>query len=234
VGRQYAAQITPLLDRIAAATEQISQTPKGTVVLSVEPTFAQKWLVPRLADFYERYPEIDLELRSSAEVVDVAAHAADIALRYCQHESDTTDLDLVSDRPFSPYAAPGLLEFDGKNVPPEILAQKRLIGYYLTNLWPQWFATAGLRDLPPLNMTKHMPALLMIEYSVAGQGVLLLSSEMVEQELQSGKLVQLSDVGVKCGGYYLVINEAAGRRKAVRAFRDWVLSVSKSLRTQEQ
>ena len=75
-----------------------------------------------------------------------------------------------------------------------------------------------------------MQTLLTIEYAVARQGVLLLSSELVTKEVGEGKLVQLSDVGVQCGGYYLVTNAVARRRKAVLALRSWILEQSAGLR----
>ena len=57
-----------------------------------------------------------------------------------------------------------------------------------------------------------------------------MSIELVSKEVEDGKLVQLSDVGLQSGGVYLVVNETAGRRKPVRALRSWLLEQSQSLR----
>ena len=113
---------------------------------------------------------------------------------------------------------------------PEALAGEWLIGDYIPELWPSWFREAGLEAVPKLKLTTPMQTLLTIEYAVARQGVLLLSSDLVAAEVRDGKLIQLSDVGLRHGGYYLVTNEVAGRRKAVRALREWILEQSRDLR----
>lgn len=230
LGRWYAAQITPLMDQIAIATEQVTEKPKGVITLSVEPSLAQKWLVPRLGDFYEQFPDVEIVISSTAEVMDVNAHAVDMALRYCQDSTDVSAFDQVSNRPFHPYAAPGVVVFEGDRVAPEVLAEHWLIGDYIPELWPSWFQEAGLENVPKLKLTTPMQTLLTIEYAVAKQGVLLLSSDLVASEVRDGKLVLLSDVGVHMGGYYLVTNEIAARRKPVRALREWVLLQSEGLR----
>ena len=230
MGRQYAALVTPALDQIAVATEQVSSRVAGAVVVSAEPTIAQKWLVPRLGAFQDLYPDVDVQLESSTEVRDVGSHAVDVALRYCADTTRTEGFELVSDRPFYPYAAPGFAGLDLESLTPEVMATRWLIGDYITKLWPMWFQAAGVSDLPTLKITRPMQTLLTIEYAVAGQGILLLSSELVAPEVRDGKLVRLSDVCVACGGYYLVTNEAAARRRAVRLFREWLLEESLPLR----
>ena len=230
-GHSYAARISPALDQIALATEQLAHQPKGTIKLSAEPSLAQKWLVPRLGQFRERHPDIDIDLRATAEVVDIPAHAADMALRFCWNKTDVTGFDLVSDRPFYPYAAPDLAGSGPMSA--RELADHRLIGYYIEELWPMWFRAAGLEDIPDLKRTPPMQSLLGIEYAVSGQGVLLMSSDLVGPELRDGKLVQLSDIGVRCGAYYIVTNEKAARRRPVRLFREWLLEASAGLRNRD-
>ena len=230
-GHSYAAKISPALDQIALATEELVHQPKGTINLSPEPSFAQKWLVPRLGQFRERHPDIDIVLRATTELVDIPAHAADMALRFCWNKTDVSGFDLVSDRPFYPYAAPGLA--GSGPISARDLADHQLIGYYIEELWPMWFQAAGLDDIPDLKSTPPMQSLLGIEYAVSGQGILLMSSDLVGPEVRDGKLVQLSDIGVQCGAYYIVTNEKAARRRAVRLFREWVLEVSVGLRNRD-
>jgi len=158
------------------------------------------------------------------------AHAVDLALRYCQETTDVSQFEQVSNRPFYPYAAPGLIPFDGDCVKPEDLTQHWLIGDYIPELWPAWLREAGLNPVPRLKLTTPMQTLLTIEYAVARQGVLLISSDLVAAEVREGKLERLSDVGLQSGGYYLVTNEVAARRKTVRALKAWILEQSEGLR----
>jgi LysR family glycine cleavage system transcriptional activator len=230
LGRWYVAQITPLLDQIAIATEQVAEKPKGVITLSVEPSLAQKWLVPRLGGFYEQYPDVEIIITSTHEVVDVESHAVDMALRYFKETARAAGHSLVSDRPFYPYAAPSLVKTIGARVSPEGISKRWLITNYISELWPEWFQKAGLPEVPELKLTTPMKTLLTIEYAVAGQGIVLMSSDLVVNEVRDGKLVQLSDVGVQYGGYYLVANKTAARRKPVRALKAWILEQSAGLR----
>jgi DNA-binding transcriptional LysR family regulator len=227
-GCAYVEQISPALDQIAAATEQLMKRPAGTISLSAEPSFAQKWLVPRLGKFQALHPDVEVVLHASSDVVDVEAHAVDMALRFCWNDKDTDGYDLVSDRPFYPYAAPSLVGTDPISV--EEMAQHWLVGYYIPELWSMWFEEAGFSGARELKRTAAMQSLLGTEYAVSGQGLLLMSSDLVEPEVRDGKLVQLSDVGIHCGAYYLVTNKIAARRRAVRVFRDWLLEESAVLR----
>ncbi|MEJ6709354.1 MAG: hypothetical protein QNK92_11260 [Amylibacter sp.] len=95
--------------------------------------------------------------------------------------------DQLSNRPFHPYAAPGVVVFEGDRLAPEVLAKYWLIGDYIPELWPSWFRQAGLIDVPKLKLTTPMQTLLTIEYAVARQGVLLLSSDLVASEVCDGK-----------------------------------------------
>jgi LysR family glycine cleavage system transcriptional activator len=230
LGRWYAAQITPLLDQIAVVTEHVSEKPKGVITLSVEPSFAQKWLVPRLGGFQDLYPDVDIVLSSTEEIIDVDAHAADMAIRFCSIGHDVSNFKLVSDQSFYPYAAPGLVETSDGWAAPQNIECRWLITNYISELWPMWFAQAGHVPSAALKLTRPMKSLLTIEYAVARQGILLMSADLVNQELREGKLVQLSDVGVYYGGYYVVTNRIAARRKPVRALQDWLLEQSVGLR----
>ena len=69
-----------------------------------------------------------------------------------------------------------------------------------------------------------MSSFLEVEAAIAGQGVLLISDEVVESEVRQGRLVQLSDVGFQEGSYQLLHGDGVLRRKAARVFRDWLLA----------
>ena len=68
-------------------------------------------------------------------------------------------------------------------------------------------------------MTSHLE----VEAAIAGQGVLLISADVVESEVQAGRLVRLSDVGFRQGSYQLLHGEGVLRRKSARVFREWLM-----------
>jgi len=82
VGARYLAWLTPAFDRIAEASEIFAEAPAGRIVVDSEALFAAKWLIPRLGDFYARFPEIDLRLDATRDLADLARYQADLAIRY--------------------------------------------------------------------------------------------------------------------------------------------------------
>jgi LysR family glycine cleavage system transcriptional activator len=221
-GSTYLAEITPALDQIAQATEALSVPPKGTVTLTTESTLAQKWLVPRLGNLRNRHPEIDLRISVSPQVMDIDAHDFDMAIRYLRSEPKE-GFDLLSPSLVRAYAAPDFAPLVDGKLNLSGIAAGPLIEEATFRLWPEWFSQAGLQDVQHLNLPHPLSALLAIQSAVARLGAVLMDKHLCEPEIQSGALVELSPVEIACGGYYLAVNVSAGRRKAVRAVRQWLL-----------
>jgi DNA-binding transcriptional LysR family regulator len=222
-GAAYLAQISPALDAIAYATEGLAETPQGTITVNSEPLFATKWLVPRLAAFTATHPEVDVRLEASRHLADVTRYEADLAIRFVHPGGVYPGSELISDAPLRPFASPNLV-----GVP--ITTPRDLLGYPLlrdrTNgTWNVWFDKAGgvaPGEVP--QFTWRMSSVLAVEAAISGQGVLLVSTEVVAGEVAAGRLVQVSDIGFHEGGYHLIHAEGAVRRKAVRVFRDWLIA----------
>ena len=221
-GRAYLSEITPALDRIAYATEALTVPPKGTVTLTTENTVAQKWLIPRLANLKARHPEVELKLSVTTQLMDIEAHDFDLGLRYLRNQS-VEGYHLLFQSAVRAYAAPGLVGASDEKLDVRALASGPLIEEATFQLWPEWFALMGQEETPDLALPHPLSALLAIQSAVAGLGAVLMDKNLCEQELKSGALVELSQVEIPFGGYYLAVNARAGRRKAVRAVCQWLL-----------
>ncbi|MDU8913429.1 LysR substrate-binding domain-containing protein [Aestuariicoccus sp. MJ-SS9] len=221
-GRAYLAEITPAFDLISQATEALSVPPAGTVTLTTENTVAQKWLIPRLAGFRARHPDIDLKLSVTSKVMDIEAHDFDMGLRYLRSEP-AEGYHLIFRSCVRAYAAPGFVPIAGGKVDLRELARGPLIEDATFRLWPEWFQKAGLKDVPDLNLPHPLSAILAIQSAVAGLGAVLMDKNLCEPERLSGALVEIADVEIPFGGYFLAINSRAWRRKAVRAVCEWLL-----------
>ena len=221
-GREYLPQIIEAFDQIALATEALAVPAKGVVTLTTENTVAQQWLVPRLANLRAAHPDIDLRLSISTDVMDIEAHDFDLGLRYLR--SDTAeDHDKIFPCTVEAFASPRLIEslggLDGfRSIPADLLIEEATF-----RLWGEWFESCGL-DMPKRKNPPHpLNALLTIQSAVAGLGFILQDEHLCEPEIRAGTLVRLADVQFPYGGYYLAVNERAGRRKAVRAVRQWLI-----------
>lgn len=231
-GRAFLSEITPAFDRIAHATEALSVLPQGTVTLTTENTVAQKWLIPRLAGLRARHPDIDLKLSVTTKVMDIEAHDFDMGLRYVLTEPGEK-YHLLFRSAVRAYAAPDFAPMSNGKVDLRGLATGPLIEEATFRLWPEWFRQAGLDNVPDLNLPHPLSAILAIQSAVAGLGAVLMDKNLCEPERQSGALVELADVEIVFGGYYLVVNTRAGRRKAVRAVRQWLMEECTSAEAKE-
>jgi DNA-binding transcriptional LysR family regulator len=221
-GAAYLAQVTPALDAIAHATEGLAETPQGTVTVNAETLFATKWLVPRLGGFAAKHPEVDIRLEASRHLADVARYEADLAIRFVRPGGRYPGSELLSDAPLHPYAAPDLLGAP-LGSPREVLSYP-LLRDRTSGTWDLWFSMAG--GVEPEEVPQfvwRMSSVLAVEAAVAGQGILLVSDEVVAGEVAAGRLICISEVGFREGGYHLISGDGVQRRKAVRVFRDWLL-----------
>ena len=225
-GAGYLAQISPALDAIAQATEELAEVPQGTVWVNSEPLFAMKWVLPRLTEFNAAYPDISIRLEASRQLADVARYEADLAIRFVHPGGVYPNSELLSDAPLYPYAAPRLVPEPVKD-PRDLLAFP-LMRDRKNGTWDVWFRAAGSQvtadEIPQTQW--RLRSLLAVEAAIAGQGVLLTSDEVVAHEVALGRLIRLSEVGFRDGGYHLVRSEGAMRRKPVRIFRDWLVQES--------
>jgi DNA-binding transcriptional LysR family regulator len=221
-GAAYLARVSPAFDAIAEATEGLAQVPEGTVTLNSEPLFATKWLVPRLGAFQRAHPQVNIRIEASRDLADVARYEADVAIRFIPPGASYPGAELISDAMLRPYAAPSLVAAPVKD--PTELLNYPLMRDRTNGTWHAWFARVG--GVAPADVPYEewrMRSALAVEAAIAGQGVLLVSDEVVSHEVAEGRLIAVSDIGFREGGYYLLHADGALRRKAVRVFRDWLL-----------
>lgn len=231
-GAAYLARISPALDIISEATEGLTQAPEGTVTLNSEPLFATKWLMPRLGTFQKNHPDVDLRIEASRNLADVARYEADIAIRFIPPGAAYQGAELISNAMLRPYAAPSLISAPLSD--PAELLNYPLMRDRTNGTWDAWFAKAGgvaAGDVPFEDW--RMSSVLGVEAAIAGQGVLLVSEEVVASEVAAGRLIAVSDIGFREGGYHMLLADGALRRKAVRVFRDWVLAETQCWRAAE-
>lgn len=227
-GARYLSEVTPIFDAIAQATEEVSGRISGAVVLSCEPVFALKWLVPRLTAFHEAHPEIELQLDATEHVIDIAQYEAELAIRFYSDAAPGPVGDLISDAPIYPYVAPSLLTEPLQH--PRDLLRFKLLKERRGDISRQWFTLAGVDPsaVPPDGF--RMRAVLAMEAAVAGQGVIFASADLAQADVQARRLVRCFDIGLRRGNYQLLTGTGALRRKPVRIFKEWLLQETAPLR----
>ncbi|QBF29975.1 LysR substrate-binding domain-containing protein [Thalassococcus sp. S3] len=227
-GRAYLDRVTPALDVIGEATDSVAETPSGRLTVSSEPLFAAKAVIPRLPDFYETFPEVELRLDASHALADLERYEADIAIRFAHSGVLDVPSDVLSTAPLYPFSAPGLLP--DNRITPEAVRTHRLYKDRGNPVWETWCAAAGFPDGLVPDSRWRMMSQYALEATLHGLGLYLGAFDAVEYEVRSGRLVQVSEIGIRDGAYHLLCSQQGMRRKAVRQFRTWLLEQTQHLR----
>lgn len=224
-GRAYQADVRRAFELLAEATANLRPQPRH-LTISVTPTFASKWLIPRLADFSAAHPDIDLRISASDRLANFQSDAVDLAVRYGRPPfGPGLTADLLFDQDLIVVASPDFLSRQGT---PATAGQ--VVGLPLLhdahNFWPQYLeqALGGPPTLGPRNIRFNQTALA-IDAALAGQGLALVARFFVEGDLAAGRLIQVFPASLQgSGSFYLVAPRKSRQPAALAAVRDWLLT----------
>jgi LysR family glycine cleavage system transcriptional activator len=232
---EEARAVLPLMtegfDKLAEAIERLTQQQEtGLLTVSTAPTFAAKWLLQRLPDFSDKYPDIDLRLDASLVPREFDRDGIDISIRLSQGDYPGLHVSRVFGEEFSPVCSPKLLTDAKPLQSPEDLKNHRLLhvdwGYLRTSMpdWRVWIEAAGIEDINLDHGPHFTIESLAIESAINGNGVAMVSHHAVAEDLKAGRLVRPFDLAIQADfSYWLVCPHEYLRRAKVRAFCDWLL-----------
>jgi LysR family glycine cleavage system transcriptional activator len=228
-GERFAATLRKALTDIAAAAVALKDNAKQKrLTITSLPSFAARWLSPRLGRFIEQHPELEVMLQSSNHLTDFARESVDIGIRFGMGNYPGLAVEKVMDDYYYPVASP---RFNGGKLPrtPQDLAHSTLLRCE-GEPWTPWFHAAGLQLPEPTGGLVFQDSSMLVRVAVEGHGIALARHAIVITELKSGELVRLFDIAVACpNSYYLVCPPSALQKPQVRAFRDWLFDeVAKS------
>lgn len=225
-----------LAEGVAAMTDDSRD---GVLTVSVAPSFGAKWLVPRLARFQQAHPGFDVLIDATDRVADFRRDGVNIALRFGPGDyPGMTVIRLFTDRIF-PVCSPALLAGPHPLREPADLRHHSLLHYQKPSAeeadpaWTMWLAAAGVEGVDGRRGPRFTAYTLALEAAVAGQGVALMESTMVGEDLASGRLLrpfaEMTEIETEFA-YFIVHPPGAERQPKVRAFRDWVLAETAAFR----
>jgi LysR family glycine cleavage system transcriptional activator len=223
-GRKLAPGVSEAFGMLAAAFDGVGRNVDTTLSMSVLPTVAAHWLVPRLGRFQAQHPEIVVEIDTSHDVVDFGRDDFDLGIRSGLGDWAGLEAHRLLPSHFTPVCSPALLQ--GREIAePADLLSLPLIGPG-DPWWGDWFAAAGL-GTPDLS-ERRGPTLHTQQFeamaAMTGQGVALVNPYFFAAEIAAGRLIQLFDLVVEAKrSYWLVYPKARRRLPKVRAFRDWIM-----------
>lgn len=232
---EEARAVLPLMtegfDKLAEAIERLTlQQETGLLTVSTAPTFAAKWLLQRLPDFSDKYPDIDLRLDASLVPREFYRDGIDISIRLSEGDYPGLHVSRVFGEEFSPVCSPSLLTGTKPLHTPDDLKNHRLLhvdwGYLRTSMpdWRIWIKEVGIKDINIDHGPHFTIESMAIEAAINGNGVALVSHHAVAEDLKAGRLVRLFNLAIPADfSYWLVCPYEYLRRAKVRAFCDWLL-----------
>ena len=230
--------LTDGLDKFAEAMTVLrGYESNKQLTITLPPTFASRWLMPRLSGFQKQYPEIDVRIDASNELVDLVNEDIDVGIRFGTGDYSGLEADFLFSQEVFPVCSPKLLLKGPKLEKPQDLENHTLLhGEYYTNDnsqvdWGMWFATVGIDSVDTshgLHFTQHD---LVIEAAIQGHGVALVGSVAISNDLEEGRLVQLFETSIPLEfSYYLVYSNMKSSQLRIKSFRQWLLDEVKKTR----
>src|SRR5262245_10774077 len=202
-----------------------------TLTISVTPSFASKWLLPRLQSFYDQHTDIDLRISATVGLADFKRDKVDLAIRLGHGSYPGLQAELLFADALTPLCSPELLRRKGPLKKPDDLRKHRLIhgtsipGGGEHGAWDRWLRLAGAKTVSAHRGARFTLAELAMQAAIDGAGVVLGRVILAEGDLAAGRLVRPFKIELPLDvSYFLVRSNAATPRHEVECFREWLFS----------
>ena len=224
-GEAYLAKVRPALDRLEAATLELKASggAGGVLHLAVLPTFATKWLIPRIPAFTAAHPEILLNLTTRIQAFDFEEEPElDAAIHYGEGSWPGARLEPLMDERVVAVCAPPLAA--ALRGPADLAGRTLLQLINRPQGWDEWLAAAGATEIDGRRGPRFESHLMVIQAALAGLGLAVLPDFLVADELAAGRLVEpFPGVSARSRrSYWLASPERAQDLPALAAFRAWL------------
>lgn len=232
-GRSYFAVAQEVLRRLESSTHAIIASGGSSSVLNlaVLPTFAARWLIPRLPRFTKFRPGTTINLATRIEPFDLEGTPFDLAIHYGLPNWPNARMELLFDEVVVPVASRA---YRDRLRPFRIRDLDRAVLLQLTTrpaLWGDWFAIAEAECSHPFRGPLFDQFSMTVQAAIASMGVALVPKFLVEEEVADGRLVVLFDRPMRgSGAYYAVIPTAKRRDPLVQRFLHWLIGQARAVR----
>lgn len=223
-------------ERLSSTAERLKDGSKGRVLtVSLSPSLAVRWLMPRLHHFTDTYPEFDLRLSASDALVDFKKSDVHMAIRYGPGPYPGLSHEILLRDEVFPVCAPKLMQGKHALRSPGDLKHHILLEDSILKAdprrpsWLRWLRLAGLAQLHPRGQRVFGHADLVLEAALHGHGVALGRSTLVQGDLQSGRLVRPFDLSYRSDfSYHLVMPMQNRHHYPITLFTDWLKAQAKA------
>jgi DNA-binding transcriptional LysR family regulator len=232
-GVDLLTDVSAALSRLASATERLraprsTRRVSGLVRINALSSFALRWLLPRLAQFQQLYPSVEVKVSTTSRKLRYVGAAFDIGIRAgVEHGAGIRCETLIADRRL-PVCSPRILRDPPVETAHDLRQHVLLHSTTTRSAWPQWLSAAGVSGLVPVRHLEMDHVYLQLQAAVDGLGVALGSLPLVEADIAAGRLVcPIAAPELRADDYQLVIRDDRVRDPAIKAFRSWILAAAR-------
>lgn len=224
--------------RLARAVDTLQAHGHDQVLtITVAPSFAAKWLIPRLHRFRARYPDISVRLDTDFAEIDLVRSDIDLALRFGSGDYPGLCADRLMGEELFPVCSPRLTQ--GPNGVRTLDDLRRCTLLHIVGEtrdatwmdWPTWLATANCKGVRGEAGPRYTQSIMAVQAAIEGHGVALAPASIVSDDLATGRLVKpFADMRGSpiAFAYYIVSRHDLATAPKVAAFRNWVLSEART------
>ncbi|WP_301098458.1 transcriptional regulator GcvA [Otariodibacter sp.] len=226
LGNQYFDDIRPLLEHIATATDKIRQKNNRQVLtISVPQTFGMHWLVPRLNDFHQKFPDIEVRIKGVDQDEGLLGKEIDVAIYYGTGHWQNVESVRLNESPLVILASPEYLEQYPVNGPDDLIG-KTLLHVFSRNKWKRVIEHFGLLseiDIDEIG-TMFSHTFMALQAAMHQQGIAIANKIVAQHELEQGHLIEPFSTGLYDEkSFYVVYPPEMSEITKVKYFVEWIV-----------
>ena len=228
-GERYAKDVAQSMDVLEACTLSVmTQSKPGNVLnLGTFPTFGSLWLIPKLADFAKKHPQIQLNLETRTDTFDIHDGHLDMAILFGNGTWPHAVAEKIAEESVIAVCTPHLIDGKTDLTPADVQNYPLLRLKSRASAWLEWMAAQKITSKNFVSGPCFEQFNMLIRAAHAGLGVALLPTIFVKEELNSGELIAPFGEAIKSeDAYYLVSPQRKSGDANIQKFTDWILSTS--------
>ncbi len=224
-GEAYLDGIRAAFDQIAAATARLVPADDGRLLrLKLPPTFAIRWLIPRLASLHARDETLSVQITTSHDAVDFDREDVDAAVQWSGRLPRGVDGERLFGEVLVPVCGPRFPRPEGGFTPAALSREVLMHSIQRPRDWPRWFEAAGVTDASLKRTMIFQNSSLTYQGAIEGLGIAIAQLAFVHDELKAGRLVEAHPLKAPSDmGYYLTYPAVKSGLPKIRLLRDWMV-----------
>lgn len=230
-GKSALPELTRGFDLLADGTNRLlAMKDEDLLTISVSPSFAALWLMPKLDDFQRQHTDIEIRIDGTDRIVDVANGEADCAIRYGPGGYKGVRVDTLFRQANTPVCAPCLLNGDLSLQKPDDLINHTLLHVDWRDSeasWPMWLQAAGVSAIDGTRGPRFTQEEMAVQAALDGKGVALIGDKIIADHLSKNLLVRPFDPVFSTPlsfAFHLLTSRAKQQPEKVKKFRAWLLN----------